>query len=169
MHGIRVSFGNFLTLVLGQRRELLSQQLIYEWNGNFPPVAHVQFTRKSVTSICSTLQELKCDGLSDNQIAFLLRHFPKLQKAPDCTTVSAVCVLHNQQQGPPITIRQVMVDGAYPVIQGTTEKRPSRVAKATCWQQLKELEHWVRRRRITVRRPSIRPISFAICCQADPE
>jgi hypothetical protein len=64
-------------------------------------LAHLQFNRECITPICSTLQQLNVDddSISEEELAFILRHFPKLQKFSSAYHHGeAVRVLYQQQQ-----------------------------------------------------------------------
>ena len=95
-------FEHLLALVLGKKINLVPQQLILQLNANQYSLAQLQFTPQSVTPMCSSIQQLEVYGLSKEQAAFALRHFPKLQK---CQTKyleggdgEAVRLLHQQQK-----------------------------------------------------------------------
>jgi hypothetical protein len=92
---------HLLALVLGKKHELLPQQLIDQLFTDVSLVAHLQFTRDCVSPICSTLQQLNVDHFSSHGMAFVLRHFPKLQKyVRSLPIVKAVHLLYEQQQNP---------------------------------------------------------------------
>ena len=101
----KIPFGleQLLALVLGKRRSLLPRQLLDQLRDDASSVAHLQFPLSSLTSICSTLQQLKLflsNNPMDHLIAFILRHFPNLQKCYTASTSQALCLLHQHQQRP---------------------------------------------------------------------
>jgi hypothetical protein len=99
-------FDHLLALVIGKKREVLPQQLLFELNDNHSSFAHLYFSRQCVTPICSNLLELNIGDLTSQQSAFTLRHFPKLKKCQASLTdggvSGAVCLLWQQQQRPDV-------------------------------------------------------------------
>jgi hypothetical protein len=99
------SLKHLSALILGKKHGLLPQQLVDQFDASDSLVAHLQFTPQSVTPICSSLQQLNvnCKGglFRKHEVAFILRHFPKLQTFTAFITYSlaeAVHLLHKQQQ-----------------------------------------------------------------------
>jgi hypothetical protein len=94
---------NLLALVLGKKLSLVPQKLLNQLNTDTNLLAHMQFSSTNLTPICSSLQQLKIENFFDlnreESVAFILRHFPKMQHFPTrFLTVDALLLLNDQQQ-----------------------------------------------------------------------
>ena len=125
--GREIVFGaeELLALMFGEQwRQLVPQHLVTQITDSSAIVGHLEFDRVYLTPICSSLQQLLtqetdgeyktfwCEYEEDESfewgaeaLAFIFRHFPRLQKWDHNTDPSmyaiAVQLLHKQYEGVP--------------------------------------------------------------------
>ena len=118
-----VGIPQLLALMFGPRLDLIRQSWRVENEEIRSELHKYQFSKESLTPVCSSLQQLKVnwvdwedDCLWDNSstVAFVLRHFPQLRKLSKCChqhanfASSAVCLLYKTTHGDAVATAQAL-------------------------------------------------------------